>query len=158
MATATEPIAFNEGLSENMKLQVTKVIRAKRERVFNAWTDPRTIATWFGTPGRVTSGVRVDLRIGGEYYFEMTSDTVEPRIAFASGTYTEIVSNERVQFTWQGTWTEGEVTLVTVLLKDVTGGTEVTLTHERFTSVDQMKAHEQGWLGAFERINAVVTA
>jgi uncharacterized protein YndB with AHSA1/START domain len=158
MATATEAIALNEGLDENMKIQVSKIIRAKRERVYAAWTNPRTISTWFGPPNRITTGVRVDLRVGGEYYFEMTGEDLDPRIAVASGIYTEIVPNERLSFTWLATWAPGEETLVTVSLKDVAEGTEVTILHEHFSSVESMKGHEQGWMGALTNLAKAVEA
>ena len=158
MATATEPIALNEGLDENMKLQVSKIIRAKCERVYAAWTNPETLITWFGPPNRITTAVRVDLRVGGEYYIEMTGEDLDPKVATASGIYTEIVPEERLRFTWLATWAVGEETLVTVTLQDVPNGTEVTILHEYFRSIDMMKGHEQGWTGALINMARVLEA
>ena len=155
MATATEALALNEGLDQGMKLQVSNIIRASRARVFAAWTEPELIKTWFGPPNRVTSSVRVDLRIGGEYRIEMTAEDLDPRVAIASGIYTEIVPDERISFTWLATWAVGEETLVTVSLKDVPGGTEVTLTHEHFRSFETMNGHEKGWTGALAKMASV---
>lgn len=156
MATATEALALNEGLDQGMKVQVSNIIRASRARVFAAWTEPELLKTWFGPPNRVTTSVRVDLRIGGEYRIEMTAEDLEPRIAIASGIYTEIVPDERLRFTWLATWAVGEETLVTVSLKHVAGGTEVTVLHENFRSIESMNGHEKGWTGALLNMARVI--
>jgi uncharacterized protein YndB with AHSA1/START domain len=147
---------LNEGLDQGMKIQVSNIIRASRARVFAAWTEPALIKTWFGPPNRVTTSVRADLRIGGEYHIEMTNEDLDPRVAIASGIYTEIVPDERLSFTWLATWAIGEETLVTVSLKEVPGGTEVTLQHENFRSFESMKGHEQGWMGALTNMARVI--
>ncbi len=158
MPTATEPLALNEGLDQKMTIQVTRIIRAKRERVYAAWTSPATITTWFGPANRVTTAVRVDLRIGGEYFFEMTNEDLTPKVASVSGVYTEIVPNERLRFTWIPTWSAPEETLVTVSLKDVPDGTEVTILHERFLSAESRNGHQQGWTAAMDKFARVLEA
>jgi uncharacterized protein YndB with AHSA1/START domain len=158
MATATEALSLNEGLDQGMKVQVSNIIRASRARVFAAWTNPELIKTWFGPPNRVTTGVRVDLRIGGEYCIEMTNEDLDPRVATASGIYTEIVPDERLRFTWLASWAVGEETLLTVSLKDVPSGTEVTLLHEHFSSIVSMNNHEKGWTGALAKLSTVLEA
>lgn len=163
MATTTVGnVALNEDMSAGLRLQVSKVIRAKRERTFAAWTKPELMQSWFGSEQRVVSHVSADVRVGGEYRIEMTlKSAVEGQVnqsdvAIMSGVYKEIVPNELLRFTWNGTWNPGEESLVTVALKDVEGGTEVTVTHERFATMQSMNGHEQGWLYALAKFDRVI--
>ena len=141
---------------ENLQLQVRKVIRASRQRVFDAWTRPETIRQWFG-PGQIEiSSADVDARIGGTYRMEMqgTCDEIgnpSPRNS-VSGKYLEVEPYDRLVFTWKGSWDPTEETLVTVDLKDVEGGTEILLTHERFTSTVSRDKHNHGWTGSLEKL------
>ncbi len=153
MATVTENVAAGIGL------QVTKVIRAKRSRVFEAWTKPEVFRKWFGPPGKSVAIREMDMRVGGAYVIEMTdagAPAKDPSKVW--GMYREIVPDEKVQFTWMGHWTNGEETLVTVSLKDVEGGTLVSILHERFASEESKKGHEQGWTGAMSKLAEVLEA
>ena len=53
------------------KLVIRKTIRAKRERVFEAWTKPELLAQWLVPPEDWTARSRADVRIGGKYEQEM---------------------------------------------------------------------------------------
>jgi uncharacterized protein YndB with AHSA1/START domain len=160
MPATTESLALNEGLESGMKIQVSRTIRAKRERVFAAWTRPEIIQQWFGPKALVTSAVHVDLRVGGAYSIEMTNPA-QPEAAATvgvSGVYQQIVPNELISFTWNGAWFPNEETLVTVTLADTTGGTEVVITHEHFKTIESMKAHEQGWIGGMANFVRITEA
>lgn len=157
---ANEGLALNENLGSGLKLTVSKVIRAKRERVFAAWTQAEVLAKWFG-PADMTSGaVEVDLRVGGAYRIEMLrcgpGREGAPATAVATGVYREIVAPERLSFSWKNNWNAGEETLVTVLLREVPEGTEVTLIHERFETTQSMGNHEHGWLGCMTKLAALL--
>lgn len=161
MATTMEPTALNEGIGEGLKLQVSKAIRASRERVFEAWTKPEVMRQWFGPANMEAQEVTNDLRVGGSYRVAMRAceERAERKemggISIATGVYREIVPNERVSFTWNGNWAPGEESLVTVTLKDLPGGvfgTEVTITHERFLTTASMSGHEQGWMGSMIKL------
>lgn len=149
--------------AENLKLQLRRVIRASRERVFAAWTQPEKIEQWFGRGNMTRPEVQNDLRVGGAYRIEMKgpdASCADPSKeadrscgSVASGVYRKIVPNELLCFTWKGDWLAGEETLVTVELRGVEGGTEVTLTHERFPTVESMGKHEQGWTACLEKLD-----
>jgi uncharacterized protein YndB with AHSA1/START domain len=157
-----EKTMLNEG--EGFKLQMSRVIKAKRERVFAAWTKPELILKWFGGDGRTATDVVVDLRVGGAYRFEVTGPSAMPAdkgatvVLAMSGVYREIVSNELLCFTWNGTWNPGEETLVTVSLKDVAGGTELTLSQERFATEQSRDGHRQGWISGLDKLVRVYDA
>ena len=144
----------------NLVLEQVRVIRAPRTRVYEAFTNPELVQQWFGGAGRYCPGATLDVRVGGSYSMEArsTPETIAanpkaPLGGIASGVYTRIVPNELLQFTWNPTWSPGEESLVTVSLKDTdSGGTQITLRHERFTSQQSRDGHSQGWTGGLDKL------
>jgi uncharacterized protein YndB with AHSA1/START domain len=141
-------------MSENLKLQMKRVIKAKREAVFEAWTKPELMRKWLA-PGEMTVASAVaELKIGGSYRVAMVGDNGSGKCVNAAieGKYKKIVPNELLCFTWG--WPDNPMpeTLVTVEFKDAKGGTEVTLTHEGFTSAEVFGKHQHGWLGCFDNL------
>jgi uncharacterized protein YndB with AHSA1/START domain len=134
-------------------LHLTKLIRARRERVFEAWTNPELIKQWMG-PGDITvPAAQVELKVGGRYRMEM--DNAGKQLA-VYGEYVEIVPNRKLVFTWGWEGPNRCETLVTVRFEDKDGGTEVTLLHERFANADDMGRHEHGWTGSLAKLATVV--
>jgi len=135
------------------RVQVKKIIRASRDKVFKAWTQPDLMKRWYA-PGEMTvPAVTSDLRVGGAYRIEMRG---KMRGQNADGTvggkYIRIVPNELLVFTWSWEGDPSPETIVTVELEDVNDGTEVTVTHERFASAKSSKKHEYGWTGCLENL------
>ena len=135
---------------ENLKVELRRVIRASRQRVFAAWTDPVELRKWFG-PGAISvDAVEMDARPGGKYCLVMKGtiegkpEEAERRIS-VDGDYMEVIPNELISYTWRPAWSPGEESRVTVRLRDVEGGTELLLTHERFATVESRDGHERGW-------------
>jgi uncharacterized protein YndB with AHSA1/START domain len=126
-----------------------------RERVAKAWTDADQFKQWFGAAaceGASFESVRVDARVGGKYRLQVRR--ADGEFYTTVGTYREVKPAERLVFTWafekDGSGDEyGEVeppeTLVTVEFKAHGEQTELTLTHEKFMSVESRDRHEQGW-------------
>ncbi len=135
-----------------LSLKVSRVIKAPRARVFDAWTKPELIMKWLGpNPCQITSA-RTDLRVGGEYVFNVRNPEGEKVV---QGEYREITPPSRLVFTWFGTCPgakQTEPTLVTVVLSDKNGGTEVSITHEGFASAESCDGHNQGWTGSLDRM------
>ena len=140
---------------QNLKLQLTRVFAAPRELVFKAWTDASQFQQWFGAAacdGATLQSVQVDARVAGKYRLQVRRANGE---FFTSvGVYREVKPPERLVFTWafekDGSGDEyGEVEppemLVTVEFKARGKQTELTLTHERFASVESRDRHEEGW-------------
>ena len=55
----------------DLELIVTRVLKAPREMVFDAWTDPKQVILWFGPNGFTTTTKNMDARTGGEWRFIM---------------------------------------------------------------------------------------
>jgi uncharacterized protein YndB with AHSA1/START domain len=147
-----------------LMLEQTRVIRATRASAYQAWTDPEILKQWFGPTGMYCPRVELDVRVGGAYHIEVhptpqaAADAATPesmsREAAAHGVYTRVVPNELLQFNWIPSWQPGEESLVTVSFKDVDGGTEVAIRHERFSSESSREGHSKGWVGCLAKLAA----
>jgi len=139
-------------------LTVKRRFKAPPAKVFAAWTDPGKIKRWMG-PGEITAiAAEADARVGGRYRVLMRTPGGEEYDV--GGVYREVVANEKLVFTWA--WKveppdEPHESLVTVLFKPDGGGTLLTLTHEHLFDEESRKGHEQGWIGAFEKLAELVT-
>ena len=122
-------------------LVVRRVLPVERERVFAAWLDPASLATWM-RPGDMTDAiVEVDPRVGGRFRILMqrTQDAYEHQ-----GEYLAIEPPSLLSFTWISAATDLRPTVVTVELHERDGGTELVLTHRRLPP-NRVEAHRQGW-------------
>jgi uncharacterized protein YndB with AHSA1/START domain len=121
------------------------------EKVFRAWTDPQALRQWFGpsNEGKILVS-ETDLKVGGRYRIVMQMPSGEQHRV--GGVYREIVPNEKLVFTWAWESTPERESLVTVHMKSVGDGTDMTLTHEHFFDEAARDRHEHGWNGTFERL------
>ncbi len=157
MATATEPLTLNPELTAGIRLEVSKTIRAPRSRVFAAWTDPAILQQWFGPEGMNCAATEVDLRVGGAYRIEMAADD-KSRVSIATGEYLQIIPDQLLEFTWEGCWRKGEVSIVRVTLLDsaaTPNATDVTILHHRIAADDSAAGYERGWTGSLAKLAAL---
>ncbi len=132
-----------------LSLDVSKTIAAPRARVFAAWIDPALVKLWFA-PGDMTVGdVSVDAKVGGSYRIVMQGKEGTPT---AIGEYKEIVSNEKLVFTWGWEGDPSQPTLVTVTFHDEGKGTRVDLKHERLSTEKSRDSHRHGWIGCLDNL------
>jgi len=139
------------------KLVIKRVIPAKREEVFEAWTKPEIMQKWF-FPGTWSAKSSNDLRVGGCYSHNMISDgsnsgcdhgdSAEDNIH--AGEYLEIVPPERLVFTWNSDIVKNS--RVTVVLRDLGDSTELTLTHELLETEHLRSLHNGGWDACLENL------
>jgi uncharacterized protein YndB with AHSA1/START domain len=140
----------------SLMLEQTRVIHARRALVYEAWTNPEVLQQWFGAPAMHCPSAKLNVEVGGAYRIDVHSKPeAASRQALVTGHFTKIVPNELLQFTWSASWSPDEESLVTVSLKDVPDGTEITIRHERFASEASRDAHNQGWAGAFDKLTSV---
>jgi uncharacterized protein YndB with AHSA1/START domain len=129
---------------------VKKVIAADRARVFDAWTKPELMKHWYIGSKKGSAKCTVDLRVGGSYTNEMLIENGNSVKSYMhSGEYLEIIPLERLVFTWNSAGVQN--TTVTVELRDVSGGTEVTITHE-LPAEEDCPDHQEGWTHALSNL------
>jgi uncharacterized protein YndB with AHSA1/START domain len=131
---------------------VRRTIPAPRERVFAAWLDAASLASWM-CPGPVGSAAaEVDARVGGRFRIVMHHPSAD---ADHWGEYVVIDPPSRLVFTWISAATDRTPTLVTVDFIERGGSTEVVLTHERLPP-RQVDPHRKGWTDIVQKLGAAV--
>jgi uncharacterized protein YndB with AHSA1/START domain len=128
---------------------LSRVVNAPGQIAFQAWTDPTHLG-WFRNPASeaaiLAEPIEVDLRVGGKWIVTMSTPEY-PRYA-TGGIYLELNEPERIVFRWgaAGGWPEptSEAPIVTVTLKDLAGGCEVTLEVALPTTLTEEQ--ERSWL------------
>jgi uncharacterized protein YndB with AHSA1/START domain len=135
-------------------LRISRVIKADRERVFRAWTEPAQMKQWSCPEGMNVAEAEVDLTVGGRYLIRMESP--EGKVHTAVGVYREIEAPSRLAYTWD--WKEESIgeTLVTVEFNDLGESTEVVLCHELFPNGEAKVGHEDGWLSCLNRLEGLL--
>jgi len=129
---------------------VSRRIDASARRVFEAWTQPDTLAKWFGPEGVEVTDVRVDLVEGGRY--DLHIRTPEGVDIHHYGEYREIHPFRRLSFTWMldgqacggsaGVFVE---TFVDITLEERVGGVNLTLSHSGLPTKAACEGHVFGW-------------
>jgi uncharacterized protein YndB with AHSA1/START domain len=130
-------------------LETSIIIKAPRAKVFAAWVEPELMRKWFAPGAMTVPSAQADPRPGGTYAITMKGEESNPTVR---GEYREVVRDEKLVFTWAWDGGAGEATLVTVLFRDATGGTEVHLKHERFANAESRDRHLQGWNGCLANL------
>lgn len=139
-----------------LELIVNRTFKAPRDRVYRAWTVAAELDRWFAPDPNFTVRSSIDLRLGGQYRIDMQRP--DGQVFSAFGVYREIRPPERLVFTWSaaGGPEPVEDTLVTVEFFEAGDKTQVTLTHQNFTSAEMRNRHEHGWTGCIDRLQSLL--
>src|SRR5512135_1518808 len=140
------------------ELTLTRVFEAPRERVWQAWTDPKLLAQWWGPQGFTSPVCEVDARPGGAILIHMSGFGM---LAPMSGVFKEVVPPERLVFTNNAFFEVPPVKpiiegITTVTFEDLGGKTKVTVHNavlrakpEAAQALDGM---EPGWTQSLEKL------
>jgi uncharacterized protein YndB with AHSA1/START domain len=140
----------------DVALELRRVVRAPRPRVFAAWTTPETLRQWWG-PGPVTCPeAHIDLREGGAY--RIANREADGSTTWITGIFQRVLIPEELVYTWNVSIVPGEETLVRVAFREHPEGTEVELRHERFADPAVRDMHGAGWASCLDKLEALMAA
>jgi len=124
-------------------LTLQRRINATPAKIYSAWTDPSQIVKWMH-PGNVdVIHVEMDVRVGGRFRIIMRAPDGEEHNV--SGTFREVVRDEKLVYTWAYRSTPERESLVTLTLRRDGELTLLTLKHEQFFDEAARDNHETGW-------------
>jgi uncharacterized protein YndB with AHSA1/START domain len=126
-------------------IRLHRVLRAPPDRVYRAFLDPDAKVKWLPPHGFTAKVHHVDPRVGGSYRMSFTNFTTGQSHSFG-GTYKELVPGERLRYSdrFDDPNLPGEMN-VTVTLKKVSVGTELSIVQEGVPDVIPPEACYLGW-------------
>jgi len=140
-------------------LRIRRIFQAPVGRVYAAWTERDQLEQWMcrDEPAHTVRYLELQVAPGGRFVIHIT--TPEGDIYLQHGGFVEVVPQQRLVFTWfyEKIQTKGAPsdfrspeTLVTVEFQARGDSTEVTLTHENFTTDEERDGTEKGWNGCLD--------
>ena len=131
---------------EGLVLEMSRFIRASREKVFDAFLNPEALRIWKCPAGMSSAQASTSGTVGGPWRVAMRAPDGADFIV--GGIYRELARPSRLVFTWQ--WERGPMpqavqTVVEVTLSERDGGTQLDLRHSGFPVAEARDAHGQGW-------------
>jgi uncharacterized protein YndB with AHSA1/START domain len=132
-------------MSEGNTVKLHRVLKAKPERVYRAFTDPEAMVKWLPPHGFTCKVHSMDVRVGGEYKMSFTNFSTGKSESFG-GVYKELKPNELIRYSdrFFDPGLPGEM-LTTINLKEVSVGTEITITQEGIPVAIPLEYCYLGW-------------
>jgi uncharacterized protein YndB with AHSA1/START domain len=126
-------------------IRLHRVLRATPERIYRAFLDPDALAKWLPPNGFTGKVHHLEAKVGGTYKMTFTNFTTGKSHSFG-GTYLELKPQERIRHTdkFDDPNLPGEMQ-VTISLKQVSCGTELSITKEGVPAVIPAEACYLGW-------------
>jgi uncharacterized protein YndB with AHSA1/START domain len=126
-------------------VRLHRVLRAAPEKVYRAFLDPDAMVKWLPPNGFTGKVHHMDAKVGGTYKMSFTNFTTGQSHSFG-GRYLELVPHERIRNTdtFDDSSLPGEM-IMTVSLKKVSCGTEMTIVQEGLPEAIPVEACYLGW-------------
>jgi uncharacterized protein YndB with AHSA1/START domain len=139
-------------------IRLHRVLRAKPERIYRAFLDPSALTKWLPPNGFTGTVHHLDARVGGTYKMSFTNFASGKSHSFG-GEYLELVPNARIRHTdrFDDPNLPGEAQ-VTITLKPVSVGTDVTIVQEGLPDVIPAEACYLGWQESLTLLTQLVEA
>lgn len=139
-----------------LELRIERVIRAPRERVFEAFVNPDDLRRWSAPEGAEVMDGSSDVRVGGKWSVVMNV-AAQNRRYHAEGVYREIKRPERLVYTHYWLTDHPPVeTLITITFEDLGDSTRVVMVHAGFQSMESRDGHFDGWRNCFDQLERLL--
>ena len=137
-------------------VRLHRVIAAKPEKVYRAFLEPDAVASWLPPYGFLCTVHDLDAKVGGTFRMSFRNFTTGNGHSFG-GEYIELVPSERLVYTdrFDDPNLPGEMK-VTVELKAVSVGTEMTVVQDGVPDVIPLEACYLGWQDSLRKLAKLV--
>jgi uncharacterized protein YndB with AHSA1/START domain len=137
-------------------VRLHRVFRAPAERIYRAFLDPAAMAKWLPPHGFTGQVHEIDPRVGGGYRMSFTNFSSGSSHSFG-GKYVELTPHERLRYTdkFDDPNLPGEMQ-VTVTLRKVVCGTELSITQEGIPAVIPAEMCYLGWQESLNQLADLV--
>jgi uncharacterized protein YndB with AHSA1/START domain len=141
-------------IDEKPSLTMVRRLNASPARIYAAWTRPELMARWWGPDAGPVLSAEADPRVGGR--FRVVFQTLDGETHDCRGEYRQVEADRKLVFTWEWVTLPERRSLVTIELRPLEAGTEMTFTHAQFFDEVARDGHRTGWTGAFEKLDSLV--
>ncbi len=137
-------------------VKLHRIIRAPAERVYRAFLDPQAMAKWLPPHGFTGMVHHLDPRVGGTHSMSFTNFSTGHVVSFG-GEYLELKTHEKLRYTdrFDDPNLPGEI-VVTVVLKQVSGGTDITISQEGIPELIPVDMCHLGWQDSLRQLADLV--
>jgi uncharacterized protein YndB with AHSA1/START domain len=137
-------------------VRLHRVLAAKPEKIYRAFLDADAKARWLPPNGFTGKVHEMDVRVGGKYRMSFTNFTTGKSHSFG-GEYVELVPNQLLRYTdvFEDPNLPGKIQ-VTVTLKQVSVGTELSIVQEGLPEVIPVEACYLGWQESLRNLARLV--
>jgi uncharacterized protein YndB with AHSA1/START domain len=142
-------------MAKDSGLSMSRLLRAPRELVYDAWTQPELMARWFFPADGWTARVEATLEVGGTWRVAMLDPENVEHVQF--GEYRELSRPARLSFTWNCPDLGVMGSVVTIELREQDGQTLLVLAHELPPDPKIRREHEGGWQGCLASLEKYLT-
>ena len=145
-------------MPETHTIRLHRVLRAPAERIYRAFLDADSLCKWLPPHGFTGKISHMNAKVGGSFKMSFTNFS-SGNTHFFGGEYLELVPYETIRYTdrFDDPNLPGVIN-VTVLLKTVSCGTEVSITQEGIPSVIPAEACYLGWQESLLLLGQLVEA
>lgn len=137
-------------------IRLHRVIAAKPDKVYRAFVEPDAIASWLPPFGFVCTVHELEAKKGGRHRMSFRNFTTGSSHSFG-GEYLDLIPGEKLVYTdrFDDPDMPGEMT-VTVTLKDVSMGTDMTVVQEGVPEMIPPEACYLGWQESLQKFARLV--
>jgi uncharacterized protein YndB with AHSA1/START domain len=137
-------------------VKLHRVLKAKPEKLFRAFTEPGAMCAWLPPYGFYCTVHSMEAKVGGTYKMSFTNFSTGNAHSFG-GKYLEIKPNEFLKYSdkFDDPNLPGEMT-TTVSLKKVSAGTELNVTQEGIPEAIPAEMCYLGWQESLEKLAKLV--
>ncbi len=108
------------------------------------------MARWWGPHHTRVESAEADPCVGGRFRVIMREDSGETHSV--SGVYRAVEQDAKLVFTWAWITMPERESLVSIWIRPIADGSELTLRHENFADEPARRGHEEGWTEALDRL------
>lgn len=137
-------------------IRLHRVLKASPEKVYRAFLDADAMCKWLPPYGFTGKMYHLEPKVGGTFKMSFSNFTTQQSHSFG-GQYLELVPNERLRYTdeFEDPNLPGVIT-VTVTLKEVFCGTELSVIQEGVPEVIPEAACYLGWQESLMQLATLV--
>jgi uncharacterized protein YndB with AHSA1/START domain len=137
-------------------VRLHRVLATKPEKIYRAFLEPDALAKWLPPDGFLCTVQELQPKVGGTFKMSFRNFTTGRGHSFG-GEYVELVPNERIRYTdrFDDPNLPGLIH-VTVTMKKVSVGTELSIVQEGLPDVIPLEACYLGWQQSLRNLTRLV--